>query len=238
MKNISIAVCVLCLLGTPVFAQEGKEKFEQAVMEEGTLDTPLFTSKGVQTSLSINLPGVRKSVVNRVWNSYAHTHFGSKPKYNRKMKTYVALQANAPALASGPVDLVSRTSQIGEDVAFSLSVNTPINMQAPFMSVAQVGRKGGNASTVLEDFALEVRREKIRIQIEDEEKNLRQMEGSLRQLKNANLRYHREIELAQQRIVRAKENIQQNEKDQVTAADQIKVQHKLLEAVKKQLSQL
>ncbi len=234
MKNISIAVCMLCLLGTTVFAQEGKEKFEQAVMEEEMLDTPVFMSKGVQTSLSINLPGVRKSVVNRVWNSYAQTHFGSRPKYNRKMKTYVALQANAPALASGPVDLVSRTSQIGEDVAFSLSVNT----LAPFMSVAQVGRKGGNAPTVLEDFALEVRREKIRMQIEDEEKNLRQMEGTLRQLKNANLRYHKEIELAQQRILRAKENIQQNEKDQVTAADQIKAQHKLLDAVKKQLSQL
>ena len=123
---------------------------------------------------------------------------------------------------------------MGADVHFTLVVDA----QSSFLNTGLTPRRASNAQSLLEDFALEVRREKIRMQVEEEEKNLKRMESSLQQLKNANVRYHREIEMAQQRIARANENIQQNEKDQVTAADQIKAQAKLLEAVKKQLSQL
>ena len=95
-----------------------------------------------------------------------------------------------------------------------------------------------DAYSILEDFAREVEREKVRLQVEEEEKNLNRLEGDLRQLKNANIRYHREIEFAEARIKKAKENIIKNEKDQVGAAQRIEAQLQALEAVKRLLAQL
>ncbi|MBK7478182.1 MAG: hypothetical protein IPI11_20025 [Haliscomenobacter sp.] len=95
-----------------------------------------------------------------------------------------------------------------------------------------------DAYAILEDFAREVEREKIRLQIEEEEKNLNRLENDLRQLKNAKIRYHREIEFAEARIQKAKENIIKNEKDQVGAAQRIEAQIQALEAVKRLLTQL
>jgi len=237
MKNISVAVLFLAL-GLPAFAQQlSKEDLQRTgntSVKDGAPEVELYEERGIQTSLNISLPDVRKSVVDRVWKNYTRSQLGSTAKYNRKTREFVASQAKAPAISSGPVNLMSRTSQMGADVYFTLVVDAP----SSFLSAGLTPRRASNAHSLLEDFALEVRREKIRMQIEEEEKNLKQLETSLSQLKSANLRYHREIEMAQQRIARANENIQQNEKDQVTAADQIKAQAKLLEAVKKQLSQL
>ena len=237
MKKISVAV-LLSLLGLPAFAQqltqEGVQRTGNAATKDGAPEVELYEERGMQTSLNISLPDVRKSVVDRVWKNYTRSQLGSTAKYNRKTREFVAAQAKAPAIASGPVNLMSRSSQMGADVHFTLVVDA----QSSFLNTGLTPRRASNAQSLLEDFALEVRREKIRMQVEEEEKNLKRMESSLQQLKNANVRYHREIEMAQQRIARANENIQQNEKDQVTAADQIKAQAKLLEAVKKQLSQL
>ncbi|MBK8044177.1 MAG: hypothetical protein IPK21_16920 [Haliscomenobacter sp.] len=142
--------------------------------------------------------------------------------------------AKVNAVASYPVNLVSRSSQLGSGVQFHLW----IDMQGAFLSREVSPRRMSDAYSILEDFAREVEREKVRLQVEEEEKNLNRLEGDLRQLKNANIRYHREIEFAEARIKKAKENIIKNEKDQVGAAQRIEAQLQALEAVKRLLAQL
>lgn len=231
MKTIAITV-LLVLFFVPVVAQE--EQKEQT-REEQVLNSSsqLVMSKGLHSNLSINLPDVKKKLIDRVWSNYTRSRFDSRARYDRKAKEFKAEGAKVNAVASYPVNLVSRSSQLGSGVQFNLW----IDMQGAYLSRDVSPRRMSDAYSILEDFAREVEREKIRLKIEEEEKNLNRLKNDLRQLKNANIRYHREIEFAEARIKKAKENIIKNEKDQVGAAQRIEAQIQALEAVKRLLLQ-
>ena len=192
-------------------------------------------SRGWRTNISISLPEVKKSMINRLWADYTRNRFGSRVKYDRKTRELVALDANVNTLSAGRVNLIGQTAQSGRDVRFNLSVEIP---EMPASTAAFTSRRAPDASFILKDFAREVEREKIRLRIIEEDRNLRKMENQLTQLKNANLRYHREIEYAEAKILKARENIAQNQKDQVLATEQIEKQKGLLVQVKRLLQQL
>jgi hypothetical protein len=193
------------------------------------------TARGWRTNISISLPEVKKSMVNRLWADYARNRFGSRVKYDRKTREFVALDANVSTLSAGRVNLIGQTTQSGRDVRFNLSLEIPEMSASP---AAFTSRRTPDATFILKDFAREVEREKVRLRILDEDRNLQKMENELRQLKNANLRYHREIEYAEAKILKARENITQNEKDQVLAAERIEKQKGLVAQVKRLFQQL
>ncbi|MFM8488847.1 MAG: hypothetical protein ACKOCH_21140, partial [Bacteroidota bacterium] len=89
MKNISVAV-LLSLLGIPAFAQQlSKEDLQRTgntAAKDGAPEVELYEERGIQTSLNISLPDVRKSVVDRVWKNYTRSQLGSTAKYNRKTR--------------------------------------------------------------------------------------------------------------------------------------------------------
>ncbi|MBK8655705.1 MAG: hypothetical protein IPN20_17755 [Haliscomenobacter sp.] len=232
MRMFAITV-LLVLFFVPVVAQEEqKEQTREELFENSP--SQLVMSKGLRSNLSITLPDVKKKLIDRVWSNYTRSRFDSRAKYDRKAKEFIAAGAKVNAVAAYPVNLVSRSSQLGSGVQFHLW----IDMQGAFLSREVSPRRMSDAYSILEDFAREVEREKVRLQVEEEEKNLNRLEGDLRQLKNANIRYHREIEFAEARIKKAKENIIKNEKDQVGAAQRIEAQLQALEAVKRLLAQL
>ena len=77
MKNISVAV-LLSLLGLPAFAQQlSKEDLQRTgntSVKDGAPEVELYEERGIQTSLNISLPDVRKSVVDRVWKKIGRAH--------------------------------------------------------------------------------------------------------------------------------------------------------------------
>ena len=87
-------------------------------------------------------------------------------------------------------------------------------------------------------FALEVTREKIKIEIKEEEGRLKKLSKKLKKLERANSNYHRDIKVAKEKIRKAEGNIEQNEIDQDDTRTAIEAQMELLEAVKKRLSDL
>jgi|GEM_PF-3546335 hypothetical protein len=190
--------------------------------------------KGWTNNASISLTGVKRNMVNRLWADFARNRFGSRVKYDRKTREFVALGANMGNGNIGQVNLVSQTAQSGRDVRFNLSVEYP----AAALNGTFTTKRVADTPSILKDFAREVEREKVRLRIIEEDRNLQKMENELRQLKNTNLRYRREIEMAEAKILKARENIVQNEKDQVMAADRIEKQKGLLAQVKRLFQQL
>ena len=87
-------------------------------------------------------------------------------------------------------------------------------------------------------YALEVTREKIRIELAAEEKRLSRLNKSLKKLERANDNYHREIRVAEERIKRAEQNIIENEVTQEETRSSIELQKAAVEAVKKRLSDI
>jgi phage-related tail protein len=91
---------------------------------------------------------------------------------------------------------------------------------------------------ILNDFVLEIEREKTRIHLKEEQKQLSQLERDLRKLKAANDRYYREIEMAKERILRMEENIIKNEAEQIEAVERIGQQQEVVKTVKSDLDRI
>jgi hypothetical protein len=220
---------------------------------QDTTTRPDFNVKGVDipddyaiaqtNSMRVVLPNVDDRLVKRVWSSFARTQLRSKVRYDRKTKQNLAEQANIKSY--GPADLGFETRQMGKDVSFEISfretssveVEVGGNFAQRSVNVTNLQRNRA-AKGVLEDFAREVRREQTRLELVQEEKNMRKLESQLRSLKSANTRYHQEIKSAEERIIKAKSNINQNEKDQVDTQRRIQDQQKMLELVKKKMSNI
>ncbi len=224
----TLFLVAIAQLSTAQIAQQTRSLFP-AFMEAAQAADKSWTNNA-----SISLPGVKRNMVNRLWADFARSRFGSRVKYDRKTREFVALGANMSSGSVGQVNLISQTTQSGRDVRFNLSVEYPVSV----LSGTFTAKRVADTPSILKDFAREVEREKVRLRIIEEDRNLKKMESELHQLKNANLRYHREIELAEAKILKARENIVQNEKDQVMAAEQIAKQKGVLAQVKRLFQQL
>ncbi|MBK6950199.1 MAG: hypothetical protein IPH16_20855 [Haliscomenobacter sp.] len=154
MKILPITV-LLVLFFVPVVAQEEqKEQTREELFQNSA--SQMIMSKGLRSNLSINLPDVKKKLIDRVWSNYTRSRFDSRAKYDRKAKEFVAEGAKVNAVASYPVNLVSRSSQSGSGVQFHLW----IDMQGAFLNREVSPRRMSDAYAILEDFAREVERER------------------------------------------------------------------------------
>lgn len=242
MKKIAL-LCAICSL-VSFIPMQGQD----------TLPRPSFTPKGIDiipqeydiaqsNTMRVTLPNVDEKLVKRVWSSFARTQLRSKVRYDRKTKQHLAEQANLKSYGETNLEYASRQS--GKDVNFEITFreNNYVEMEVGGFSQqrsinATNLQRNRAAKNVLEDFAREVRREQTRLEVATEEKNLKKLETQLRTLKNANTRYHQEIKQAEERIVKAKSNISQNEKDQVDTQKKLQDQQKMVEAVKRKMSNI
>jgi len=224
----SVFTLFLVAIAQCAIAQQARSLFP-AIMEAAQAADKSWTNH-----VSISLPEVKRNMVNRLWADFARNRFGSRVKYDRKTREFVALGANMGSGSMGQVNLISQTAQSGRDVRFNLSVEYPTST----LSGTFTAKRVADTPSILKDFAREVEREKVRLRIIEEDRNLKKMESELHQLKNTNLRYHREIELAEAKILKTRENIVQNEKDQVMAAERIEKQKGVLVQAKRLLQQL
>jgi hypothetical protein len=241
MKNIAL-FCAICSVVSFI-----------PVQGQDTMTRPSFTPKGIDipedydiaqtNTLRVNLPNVDERLVKRVWSSFARTQLRSKVHYDRKTKQHLADQAQIKSY--GETNLEYNSRQSGKDVNFEISFreNNYVEMEVGGFSQqrsinATNLQRNRAARGVLEDFAREVRREQTRLELATEEKNLKKMESQLRTLKSANTRYHQEIKQAEERIVKAKSNISQNEKDQVDTQKKLQDQQKMVEMVKRKMSSI
>jgi len=135
---------------------------------------------------------------------------------------------------SDPIDIYTRTTEIGDDVQFSLWVD----LGGSFMSSAEHPEEYLEGEKLLMRFALEVTREKIKIEIEKEENKLKKLEKTLKKLKRANDNYHRDIEQAKEKIRKAENNIVDNEADQENTNKLIEDQKEMVKKVMKKLEDL
>ncbi|WP_373552141.1 hypothetical protein [Haliscomenobacter sp.] len=241
MKNIAL-FCAICSV-VSFIPMQGQD----------TMTRPSFTPKGIDipedydiaqtNTLRVSLPNVDEKLVKRVWSSFARTQLRSKVRYDRKTKQHLADQAQIKSYGETNLEYASRQS--GKDVNFEISFreNNYVEMEVGGFSQqrsinATNLQRNRAARGVLEDFAREVRREQTRLELVNEEKNMKKMESQLRTLKNANTRYHQEIKQAEERIAKAKSNISQNEKDQVDTQKKLQDQQKMVEMVKRKMSSI
>ena len=94
------------------------------------------------------------------------------------------------------------------------------------------------AEKFLQDYAHEVAKELVVMEIEDEEKKMKSLESGMKKLKKKNDGFHKDIEKAKKAIAKAEENIEDNERKQKEQTSLLEKQKEVLEAVKDKLSEM
>lgn len=224
-------VTTLLLLSAAILWSQGDSLYIKGLSdEEKAAPKPLLTSN-YNNTFSIVLPESDQRLVKKVWKTYARTHFDARVRYDRKAKEYVARDAELNSLSRRPIDLVTTAEKFGKQVRFTLELDTG----EEYVKALERPRNTIEVHAILENFAMEVERERIRRRLDDQEKILHRKEARLRRLENANRRYYREIEIAKERIQRLEEKIVENEEEQIEAANEIQEQLRKVEDTRQEL---
>ncbi len=230
MKNLILFSFIILL---SFQAQAQVEEYQKGLEFSAIQEASEKRSTGFENAFSIYLPTDNPKLATKVWKDYVSSRFNGRAKYNRKAKEFISEEVMTP-VTSYPINLVSKTEKFGGQVKFTLW----LDQGETYLTSAQNPGKVGAVQDLLNDFHIQVEKEKVRLHLLEEQKALRKLEHQLARLERANARYHKEIELAKQRILQMEDNIIKNELDQITASDEIKSQQQKVDSVQATLDKI
>ncbi len=188
-------------------------------------------SVGVYNSLTLELPDTEKKFAENIWKKYMK-QFNGKTRRNKKAKEYFT--ENGSIAGIGTANMYSHLSGSKTDT----EVTIWIDLGDEYLNSYTHSDQYTEAEKMLMRFGLEVTREKIRIELEAEEKQLSKLNKNLKKLERSNDNYHRDIRVAEEKIRKAEQNIIENEMSQEETRASIEQQKAAVEAVKKRLSDI
>jgi len=188
-------------------------------------------STGIYNSLTLELPDTQRKFAENLWKKYLK-QFKGKTRRNKKAKEYFT--ENGSISGIGSVNMYSHLT--GSKTSTELTIW--IDLGDDYLNSYAHSDQYTEAEKMLMRFALEVTREKIRIELEEEEKRLSKLNKTLKKLERANDNYHRDIRVAEEKIKKAENNIIENEVSQEETRSSIEQQKAAVEAVRKRLSDI
>lgn len=219
MKNRCFTIFPLLLLLIPSWAL--------AQVREVYLDM----SAGQQPALVLEIPGVSQDLVSDYWKQYMKDFYREKPKWQRRDDEWLSDDADISALSvDNTVDVYAKTEEQGENVEIQLWVD----LGGAFLNSREHPDRYTEAEKLLLRFALEVAREKMRLDIKAQEDRLKEMNRDLERLASQKERSEREIERAKETIRQAEADIKQNLQEQADMQAKIAEQEKLVKKMQQQ----
>lgn len=192
-------------------------------------------SEGVYEAIVIQIPDLNKKTVGDLWADFTKDFYDVRSKYNRKTKEYFSDDAEIAAIGKGnTVDIYTSI----EDKGSGSELSVWFDLGGAYMSASEHSDRHLEAEKMLLRFGLEAAKEKIRLDVKDQEKALDRLMGDLKKLGNDKERLEREIEKAQEAIARAEEGLEENAQSQEDKNAEIKAQEELIEATRQKLKDL
>lgn len=192
-------------------------------------------SAGVQNALLLEIPSVDAGLVSDLWRDYMKDFYREKPKWQRKDKEWFSDDANIAGLGLGnTVDIFAKTEQRDQNTYIYMWVD----LGGAYLSSRQHRDRYAEAEKMLIRFGLEVAREKVKIELKEQEDVLKGLNRDLERLVSEKDKSEREIERAKEAIIKAEKDIENNLQAQEDKADAIKAQEAVIRAVQKRLNDL
>jgi len=205
------------------FAQSERVSEKKEMMKVGSFN-----------ALVVNLPNADDKVAMRVWKTYIKA-YGSKPKKVKKSKEILSKEVIiADVNNAEPMEVYARTvkNSTGTELYVWFS------MGEFFVSSAAFPSDYTAAQNFLDDYAHEVDKELVIIELESQEKKFGKMEKQMNKLKKKNDGFHKDIEKANKAIAKAEKNIEENVKQQEDQNKTMADQQKVIDAIKEKLSEM
>lgn len=190
-------------------------------------------SEGLRPGISILLPNVDKRFVDSQWKTYIKK-YGGKYRWNRREGEHKNEGTSIPNVSPESINVYAVTKEASNNTQFIVWFQEGTQ----FLNPQKDSLKMDNAANLLNHFALEVAREKLKEDIKEEEKNLSKLENELKKQERLNEKLHQDIEDYKAKIAKAEQDIIDNEKQQVDSGAAITSQKARIENLKEQLSEL
>lgn len=190
-------------------------------------------SLGKQISFSVDIDGADKKITEDVWKKFVKDY--GKSKRNKKAKEYYSQGAKVPMInGNNELDLyIKFTERVGHTTATLF-----IDLGSAFVNSDEYPRESQGAESFMTEFYLAVKTKAITEEMNDQEKEMKNMDKDLRKLEKKNTGYHKDIEKAKEKIEEAEKNIEQNLKDQEDKRIMIEQQKKVIEEIIERLNNL
>ena len=223
--------------------EESKEKVQE-VMESKVAEfqEPVYAmdieqgakanSAGIHNAYSVEILNADKKVVDKAWKSLMKSYRG-KTKYNRKEAEMGTTNAKVTELGSAVYTIKTSIEQRGGNVV----VHSWFEGTDGYIDDTAESENAG-VNDLLQSFAVNVRKDMVKMILGSEEKVLKQSESELNKLKKQNDSYHKAIEVAKRKIAEAEQNIIENEAAQEMAVTKIDGQRSIVEGVRQRLKRI
>lgn len=203
-KSIQLTILFLIATISITFAQVSEE--EKAM------------SQGIYNAIVVNIPNTTTKIAEKVWKDYAK-QFKGKTKKNRKAEEWKTEGGRIAGIGESDLTIYTQIQSESEDVELAMW----IPMSDGYLSSADYGEAYKEAEKLLNDYALEVRIETVKQELNGEEKTLSKLEKDLKKLKKDNEGYHKDIKNAEREIENSEKDLITNADDQKEAVKNVRI---------------
>ncbi len=198
------------------------------------LESNKVMSKGQQSSLTIEIPGVSADYTESVYKEFIKD-FKGKTKKDKKSNEWFSDDSKVASIANGaPVDIYSKIESVGNKSV----VNMWIDLGTGYINSGTYPREYEEAGKLLAKFAQSVHVKQAEDELALVEKDMKKLDGEMKKLKKDNEDYHKEIEKCNEKIKEAEKNIVKNEEDQKNKQVNIGNQSDKVESAKTKVNNL
>ena len=195
-------------------------------------ESPKSMSAGMNNALILELPGVDDSFVEKLWKKYIKPIGGKTRRSKSEWFTDDAKLAGVGG--SNTLDMYMSPEEIGADI----NMNVWFDLGGAYLNSEEHPNRYIEAEKYLMRFALFVAKEKTLLDLESQEKDMTRLENLLKRLERDNERYHRDIEIAKEKIRLSESNIETNIVEQEETRKLIELQLEAIERVREKLAAL
>jgi hypothetical protein len=222
MKRVTMYLLTF-LVGTLPFVAVAQVKEGEKLM-----------SLGNNNSLSIELPKVKADFAEKIWKNFVKAYKGKYSK-DKKNKEFFLDNALIPGIGSGnTVDVHANFVEMGENTQFTVW----FNLGGAYVSSAQFKEQYTEAEKLVLKYAIETAAEQTKVQLADQQDELKKQEKQLKKLEEKNADYKKDIENWKAKIKQAETDIEVNVKAQADQNIKIGEQRKLIQEIQAKLDSL
>ncbi len=233
--NLLFAVCLMSF--SVLIAQKSKKGSNSmnAYSAAKVTQSVLNMSQGAQNGFTILLPNTNVKTVKNMWKDLMK-NYDSKVKSVKKSDDDLAAAAKIAAISgTGTVDVYSQINESGDNVSMTVWFDMG---QGAYLNADEYPNSYEDAEQLLQSFGTSVRREMTESELKQEEKNLKNVEGDLRDLAKKKESLLKDIEKYKKKIIEAEEDIARNEAAQEETKTRIEEQKETVSEVATKLQNI
>lgn len=221
MKNVITITCVSILMFTGYVAG-----FSQDLTE-----SVQSMSIGANNSLTLDLPMYDDKFVEKYWKDYLKDFKGKAKKVKRSTELF-SDDAEISYMSNNSVDIYSQVKRAGDGSELTVW----FDLGGAFLNSDDHPEAYQGALTFFDGLQNLLKVENIKLELDEEEKNLKDLERELTKLEKLNEKYHKQIEDWKSKIAENEQLIDQNILDQEGAQRAIDDQKEVIRSVEVKLA--